>query len=164
MNNVTAIVLLSIFIPIGVVLGCAGLYVILKVFFLKKYSSYYDEYEKFIEREPYIEILTVLKVVDIILVQQEKLAVERMTTSATGFAFSVSRRARISPVVPWKVLTSIPVFASKSAASLFASPAGDGMYTVTIPLSEADRERTDRSMIRTIRVFFISSFLSVINP
>ena len=82
MNNVTAIVLLSIFIPIGVVLGCAGLYVILKAFFLKKYSSYYDEYEKFIEREPYIEILTVLKVVDIILVQQEKLAVERMTTSA----------------------------------------------------------------------------------
>ena len=50
-----------------------------------------------------------------------------MTTSATGLACSASRRARISPVVPWNCSTSTPVFAVKASASLSAKPAGLGI-------------------------------------
>ncbi len=41
--------------------------------------------------------------------------------------------ARISPVVPWNVSTATPVAAVKPSAILSARPAGEGIYTVTLP-------------------------------
>lgn len=75
-STIFLIIFITIFIPIGI----AGSYILIRSFYLKKYSSYFDELESFLTSEPYIETLTILRTVDNVLNEQEKNIIEKVTS------------------------------------------------------------------------------------
>ena len=71
------IVLLSIFVP---VLICSPfiIFVLAKWFFLKKYSNYLRKLEIFLNEEPFIDTLTILRTIDVKLSKSEKILTDQI--------------------------------------------------------------------------------------
>ncbi len=70
--SVVAIVLVSIFVPIGILVFFAVAYILLKKHLLRHHVAYLESLENFLSQEPYIDTLTTLRTVDISLQKKER--------------------------------------------------------------------------------------------
>lgn len=79
--TISQIVLLSFIIFISLCVPF-GIFVLLKWIFLKKYSKFLKKLENFLNEEPYINTLTILRTIDVKLNNSEKWLVEEIIASA----------------------------------------------------------------------------------
>lgn len=77
--SILSICLLSILLPIAFFLLLFLVYLLLKLYFQKKYDDYSNNLNNFLTNEPYIDLLTILRTVDKALQEKEKLLVKEIS-------------------------------------------------------------------------------------